>query len=373
MNRKVTRLAAAVTASLALLLGVACSSGSEGGPRALIPADAAGTPGQGAAPATPRPAARAAGEMSVAEVVRMAEPAVVKITTSAGVGSGFVVDADGYIITNNHVISGLSGRPSSTINVIMSDGAEYRAAVVGTDPRSDIALLKIEASGLSPLEFAPLSEVTVGQDVVAIGYALDLSGGDGPGFTVTRGIVSAKNRSTSEAGGTLGAIQTDAAINHGNSGGPLLTLTGKVVGVNTSIAPDYTTGGVAAGIGFAVGSDMVSAVYEGLRENGTVNRGLLGIQAFERLLPAKSKELGVPEELGGVYVDAASDIPDGPARRAGLRAGDVIVGIGGTATRNEADLAVAMVRHHAGQTVDMEVYRGGKKLTLRVTLGTPPE
>ncbi|MCL4231755.1 MAG: trypsin-like peptidase domain-containing protein [Dehalococcoidia bacterium] len=373
MRQKSVPLAAAAMAAFVLLLGVACSSGSKAGPASPGSGETHDAAGEKTAALTSQPVARPSGELSVAGVVKLAEPAVVKITTSTGVGSGFVVDEDGYIITNNHVIAGLSGRPSTSITVIMSDGAEYRASVVGADPRSDIALLKIEASGLAPLEFAPLSEVAVGQDVVAIGYALDLSGGDGPGFTVTRGIVSAKNRSTSESGGTLGAIQTDAAINHGNSGGPLLTLTGKVVGVNTSIAPDYTTGGVAAGIGFAVGSDMVKAVYEELRENGQVNRGLLGIQGFERLLPAKSRDLGVPEELGGVYLDAAGDIPDGPARRAGLRAGDVIVGVGGTATRNEADLAVAMVKHHAGQVVDVDIYRSGKKLTLRVTLGTPAE
>lgn len=373
MKRTAARLMAASVVTLALAFGVACSSSSSDGPASEAAGDAAVNGGGETAILTSQPVARPAGEMSVAGVVKMAEPAVVKITTSTGVGSGFVVAEDGYIITNNHVIAGVSGRPSSAIDVHMSDGAVYRATVVGTDTRSDIALLKIEATGLRALKFAQLADVSVGQDVVAIGYALDLSGGDGPGFTVTRGIVSAKNRSTSETGGTLGAIQTDAAINHGNSGGPLLTLSGEVVGVNTSIAPDYTTGGVAAGIGFAVGSDMVKAVYEELRENGKVNRGLLGIQAFERLLPAKAKELGVPADLGGVYLDSASDIPDGPARRAGLKAGDVIVAVGGIATRNEADLAVAMVKHRAGQTVDLAVYRDGKKMTLRVTLGTPPQ
>jgi len=311
--------------------------------------------------------------MTVADLVKLAEPSIIKVTTSSGVGSGFVVDADGYILTNNHVITGISGRAAASIQVAMSDGADYRATVVGADSKSDLALLKIDAKGLKALKLANLADVVVGQDVVAIGYALDLNGGDGASFSVTRGIVSAKNRSTSETGGSLGAVQTDAAINHGNSGGPLLDLFGEVVGVNTSIAPDQTTGGIAPGIGFAVGSDMVRAVYEELKANGKVNRGLLGIQNFQMLRPAVARDISVPTELGGVYLDTAADVPaDGPAGRAGLQAKDVIVTIAGTPVHNEADLAVTMVKHHPGEQVAVEVYRGGKKVTVQVTLGTPP-
>lgn len=373
MNGRITRLGAALVAIAALWVGAACSSSGGSGERDPAATGAVDSSPAGVIAGAARPAVRGDGEMTVAELVRAVEPSVVKITTSSGVGSGFVVAEDGYIMTNNHVIAGLSGRASSSIQATMSDGSEHRATVVGADARSDLALIKIDVKGLAPLKMAKLADVQVGQDVVAIGYALDLAGGDGPGFTVTRGIVSAKNRSTSEAGGALGAIQTDAAINHGNSGGPLLNLYGEVVGVNTSIAPDLATGGVAVGIGFAVGSDMVRAVYEELKENGKVNRGLLGIQAFEMLLPAKARELGVPVELGGVYLDTASDVPDGPAARAGMKAGDVIVAIGGLATRNEADLAVAMVKHRPGEKVDVDIYRGGKKMTLQVTLGTPAQ
>jgi S1-C subfamily serine protease len=255
----------------------------------------------------------------------------------------------------------------------MSDGATYQATVVGADSKSDLALLKIDAKGLTALKLANLADVVVGQDVVAIGYALDLNGGDGASFSVTRGIVSAKNRSTSETGGSLGAVQTDAAINHGNSGGPLIDLFGEVVGVNTSIAPDQTTGGIAPGIGFAVGSDMVRAVYDELKASGKVNRGLLGIQNFQMLRPAMAKDLSVPVEFGGVYLDVAADIPaDGPAGKAGLQAKDVIVSIAGTPVHNEADLAVTMVKHHPGEQVAVDVYRAGKKVTVQVTLGTPP-
>jgi len=355
---------------LALGIGAACSANTAQTPTSATTPSAA-VAGQASQPArVQQPPAN--GEMTVADLVKLVEPAIVKITTSSGVGSGFVIDAGGYVMTNSHVITGVNGRAAPSIQVTMSDGADYRATVVGADAKSDLALLKIDATGLKALKLANLADVVVGQDVVAIGYALDLTGGDGASFTVTRGIVSAKNRSTSETGGSLGAVQTDAAINHGNSGGPLLDLFGDVVGVNTSIAPDQTTGGVAPGIGFAVGSDMVRAVYDELKANGKVNRGLLGIQNFQMLRPAKAKDLGVPVDTGGVYLDSASNIPaDGPAGKAGLQAKDVIVAIAGTAVRNEADLAVAMVKHHAGEQVTLEVYRGGKKISLQVALGTP--
>jgi S1-C subfamily serine protease len=234
--------------------------------------------------------------MTTEELVKFAEPSVVRIETDNGVGSGFVIDAGGYIMTNNHVVQG-----ARSINVTLSDGSENDAQVVGTDPKGDLALLKIDASGLQALKLADLNQVQIGQDVVAIGYALDLSMGEGPSFSVTRGIVSQKNRAISESSGILGAVQTDAAINHGNSGGPLLDLYGEVVGINTALQPDQETGGVAQGIGYAVGSDTVKAVYEQLRANGRVNRGLLGVRGFTSLRPAEAKALGLPDTQG-VYL-----------------------------------------------------------------------
>ena len=375
------RVAAAMVVTIALGVGIACAStnnkGGSNGANTSTPAASANTSDTNASrtstSASSAPAAE--GVMTTADLVKFAEPAVVKITTASGVGTGFVIAADGYIVTNNHVITstGFGSRSSQGIQVLMTDGSTYRATVAGSDARSDLALLKIDASGLKPLKLANLADVQVGEDVVAIGYALDLSGGDGAGFSVTRGIVSAKNRATSETSGTLGAVQTDAAINHGNSGGPLLDLTGAVVGVNTSIAPDQTTGGIAPGIGFAIGSDMVQAVYDALRSSGKVDRGLLGIRNFSMLLPAKAKEIGVPTDIGGVYLATQDNIqPGGPAASAGLQGGDTIVAVGGTPVRNESDLTVAMVKHHPNEKVDVQVYRNGKKMTLQVTLGTPP-
>lgn len=366
MPRPFLRAAGATVAAIVLIAGVACS-GNESGSPPESPSPTADSVETAAAAATPSPVATER-ELSVAEVVKLAEPAVVRIATNGGVGSGFVIGEDGYVITNNHVIA----TGSANIQVTMSDGSEYRATVIGADPRSDLALLKIEATGLKALSIAKLADVVIGQDVVAIGYALDLTGGEGPSFSVTRGIVSQKNRGINESG-ILGAVQTDAAINHGNSGGPLLSLRGEVVGVNTALAPDRTTGGVAQGIGYAVGSDTVQAVYEELREYGRVSRGYLGIGGFEALRPAQARELAIPEGTGGVYLGPMSNVePGGPAGGAGLQPGDVIIRIGETAIETEADLAVALIKNHAGETVELEIYREGQKMVLTVTLGAPP-
>ncbi len=367
--------AAGLLAGLALLSGVACSSpGVEREPAgASQPAEAASPATPGASPVQ-QTATRAGSGLTTAELVKLAEPAVVRIAAGGGVGSGFVISKDGHIITNNHVVRGTNGRVATNIEVTMSDGNVLKATVVGTDPRSDLAVIKVEAENLKPLELASLANTQVGEDVVAIGYALDLKRGEGPSFSVTRGIVSAKNRGIDEsATSILGAIQTDAAINHGNSGGPLLNLRGQVVGVNTALAPDNTSAsGVASGIGFAVGADTIMAVYEQIRENGQVNRGLLGIINFESLRPAKAKALGLRENATGVYLDSATDIAaNGPAATAGLKAGDVITKIGAYPVATEGDLAVAMIQNSPGKSVDVEVYRDGKKVVLKVTLGTP--
>jgi S1-C subfamily serine protease len=213
-----------------------------------------------------------------------------------------------------------------------------------------------------------LHNVLIGQDVVAIGYALDLTQGEGPSFTVTRGIVSQKNRAINEGAtnAILGAIQTDAAINHGNSGGPLLNMFGEVVGINTALAPDGS-GGTASGIGFSVGADIAKAVYQEIREDGSVNRGLLGISGFEALRPAKAKELNIPDGQGGLLVSTVQS--GGPVGSAGLRSGDVITRIGDVAISNETDLAVALIERGAGETVPVEYYRNGNKDSIQVTLG----
>jgi len=370
-------------AALALLAGVACSdtpdrvaSGSTPGATDSITTSAPATASGSAPQATGTTIAIQAGkEMSAADLVRLAEPAVVRIETSGGVGSGFIVSEDGYLITNNHVVSTASGRAATSVQVRLSDGTDTTGKVVGTDARSDLAIVKLDgARKYTALKLANLADVQVGQDVIAIGYALDLAGGEGPSYSVTRGIVSAKNRAIDETSQILGAIQTDTAINHGNSGGPLISLYGEVVGVNTALQPDQTTGGVAQGIGYAVGSDTVRAVYEQIKATGSVNRGLLGIRDFEALRPAKARELGLPETTGGVWLAKSTSVASGgPAAAAGLKAGDVILKIDGNVLRSESDLAVQMIRLSPGKQVQVEFFRAGKTQTVTVTLGTPSQ
>jgi serine protease Do len=282
------RLVAATVLSGVIALGAACSSieTPEG--------DNPGNPTVGsdatAIESTPAPASQPTTDASARsafatteELVQYAGAAVVRVAIPTGVGSGFVIDGDGYIITNFHVVeNGLNN-----VTVTLADGARLRADVVGVDPRADLAVLKVSTSDeLESLELADLDDVGVGQDVVAIGFALDLTGGSGPP-SVTRGIVSAKNRPIASSG-ILGAIQTDTAINHGNSGGPLVNYDGKVVGVNTSLAPDRTsTTGIAQNIGFAVGADTIGAVYDEIREKGEVLRAFLGIGNFAAIRAAR--------------------------------------------------------------------------------------
>ncbi|HEX6030279.1 MAG TPA: trypsin-like peptidase domain-containing protein [Tepidiformaceae bacterium] len=374
---RLLRPAVAGLAALALLVGAACSSNSGGGSSATSTDNGSSTTTSATAtPHTTSQPKQSADQMTTEELVKFAEPSVVRIETDNGVGSGFVIDADGYIMTNNHVVQG-----ARTITVTLSDGSEKDAQVVGTDPKGDLALVKVDASGLKALKLADLNQVQIGQDVVAIGYALDLSMGEGPSFSVTRGIVSQKNRAIDESSGILGAVQTDAAINHGNSGGPLLDLFGEVVGINTALQPDQATGGVAQGIGYAVGSDTVKAVYDQLRANGRVNRGLLGVRGFDSLRPAQAKALGLPEDTHGVYLptdpvdtgrgQAPSVDPNGPAARGGIQTGDVITKIADVEVDNEGDLAVAMIKHGPNEKVKVELYRDGKKTSVDVTLGTP--
>lgn len=388
------RPAAASLAALALVFGAACSSNtstSGGSNTSNTIGSSTNTTTQAVATAAPV-RAQTGKEMTTAELVKYAEASVVRVettlSTGTGVGTGFIADSDGNIVTNQHVIDGARARGGSStgITVTTSDGATYPAKVVGSDTKSDLAVIKIDGKNLTPLPIGQLENVSVGQDVVAIGFALDLQGGEGPSFSVTKGIVSAKNRAISESSAVLGAIQTDAAINHGNSGGPLLDMFGNVIGVNTAIAPDDTTGGIAPGIGFAVGANTVRAVYEQIKADGKVNRGFLGIGNFEALRPAKAKELGIPENTQGVYLptttqtvrtingveNQTSVVSGGPADKGGMKPGDVITKIGDTTVSDESELAVALIQHHAGEKVSVEIYRDGKKMTLDVTLGTNP-
>ena len=267
-----------------------------------------------------------------------------------GQGTGFVVDPAGYIVTNDHVIGGADGVTLVTIN-----GRSHEAEVIGTDPKTDIALIRIEAGyDLPYISFGDSDQVRVGDWVVAIGNQFGFSS------TVSVGVISARNRDIN-AGPYDDYIQTDAAINFGSSGGPLLNLDGEVIGVNTAIlAPT----GTSAGLAFAVPSAMASEVVRQLRENGEVRRGWLGVVVLN-MDPGLAEELGM-EVASGVFV---SDVlADSPAEMAGLRPGDVILRFDGREVNLVRDFPRMVAETAVGREVEMEIWRGGP-LRLSTTLG----
>ncbi len=268
-------------------------------------------------------------------------------------GSGFVVSEDGYIVTNNHVVEN-----ASSVVVRMIDRREFDAEVIGTDPRSDLALLKVDAEGLETLELAADRDIEVGEWVLAIGSPFGLD------FSVTAGIVSAKGRSlpTETGENYVPFLQTDVAINPGNSGGPLFNLEGEVVGVNSQI---FTRSGGSIGLSFAIPSMVVRNVIQQLRDSGEVVRGWLGvsIQEVDRDL-AESFNLDRPR---GALVAQVG--PDSPAEKAGLLSGDVILEFGGQLIESSSDLPHVVGLIAPGTDVDVLVMRDGKKKTIEVEVG----
>jgi serine protease Do len=262
-------------------------------------------------------------------------------------GSGFIVSDDGYIITNNHVVE-----KADEITVTLLDKGEFKADVVGTDPKTDIALIKIKAGKKLPFVHLGDSEkLEIGEWVVAIGNPFGL------GHTVTAGIVGAKGRIIG-SGPYDDFIQTDASINPGNSGGPLFNLRAEVVGINTAIVQ----GG--QGIGFATPVHMAKSVLGQLREKGKVTRGWLGVH-IQRLTPEMAESLSVPANKGAVVVEV---IKDGPAEKAGLRSGDVIVAFNGKTVNDEHELPQIVAGTKPGQNVNVKVLREGKEIAIPVTV-----
>jgi len=319
-----------------------------------------------------------AGELSVPALVERLRPSVVHILTESasisvfgqpvpqqGVGTGIIVDSGGYIVTNNHVVvqPNTCDSPAQNITVTLSDGRRFPARIVGRDPLTDLAVLKIEASGLTSAILGDSEALQIGEDVVAIGNALNLPGGP----TVTKGVVSAKDRTIQEdqCGVTIpGAIQTDAAINPGNSGGPLVNMRGEVVGITTAVI----RGGQAEGVGFAISTATARPIIEALMQQGRVERAFLGV-ALVDVTPQLARQFNLPVEQGVVITQV---VAGGPAARAGLRPNDVIVRIGGREVRNSGELLQALTQFRAGQTVQVEFYRNGSRQTADVTLGQRP-
>lgn len=269
---------------------------------------------------------------------------------ASALGSGFIISADGFIVTNNHVIDG-----ADSIQIELFDGGPLLdAKLIGTDAKTDIALLKVEAS--APLPFVAFGDsdvARVGDWVLAIGNPL------GQGFSVSAGIISARNRSL--RGTYDDYIQTDAAINKGNSGGPLFNMDGDVVGVNTAIISP--TGG-SIGLGFSMSSNVVARVVGQLKEFGETRRGWLGVQIQD-----VDQDIADAMGLGSVKGALISNVPEGPAKIAGLLAGDVILNFDGNAVTDTRELVRAVGNAEVGKAVRVVVFRDGKTMTLKVVLG----
>src|SRR4051812_16253977 len=317
--------------------------------------------------------------LTVNEIYRRSGPGVVQITTTEGssqaLGSGFVLDKSGYIATNYHVVDG-----ATSIEVRFSNDDTLKATLIGSDPSTDIALLKVDASpgALTPLTLANSDNVQVGDAVVAIGNPFGLE------RTVTTGIVSALQRAVQAPNGyTIDhVIQTDAAINHGNSGGPLLDTTGAVIGVNSQIE----TGGSGdgnVGIGFAVPSNTVKTVLAQLRADGKVEHAYLGVSALD-ISADIAKAYSLPVDKGVVIQTVT---PGSGASDAGLKAGteqaviagesfrmggDVIVSADGKSVSSIDELRDVIANHKPGDKIELEIYRGGNSKTVTVTLGRQP-
>ena len=269
--------------------------------------------------------------------------------STTALGSGFIISADGYIVTNNHVIDG-----ADEIVIDFFDGRELDAKLIGTDPKTDIALLKVEAD--EPLPFVSFgdSDVSrVGDWVLAIGNPL------GQGFSVSAGIISARNRSL--RGTYDDYIQTDAAINRGNSGGPLFNMEGNVIGVNTAI---ISPNGGSIGLGFSMSSNVVSRVVDQSQDFGETRRGWLGVR-IQDVDPDMAEALGL-EKVAGAMV---SSVPEGPAMEAGMLAGDVILSFDGKEVEDTRELVRMVADTDVGKAVRVVVFREGKTVTLKVVLG----
>jgi serine protease Do len=271
-------------------------------------------------------------------------------------GSGFIVDPSGYIVTNNHVID-----HATEITVTTEDGTQYPATLVGHDSKTDLALLKVDAGHDLPyVSFGDSDKAEVGDWVVAVGNPFGLGG------SVTSGIVSARGRNL-QSGPFDDFLQIDAAINRGNSGGPTFNLAGEVIGINTAI---FSPSGGSVGIGFAIPSNLAKDVIQQLRDTGTVARGWIGVQ-IQGVTPDMAEALGIQATDGGAIVAGVMD--GGPAASAGLQQGDVILSFNGEKIEHLQSLPRIVAGTKAGDTVPVEVLRGGEHETVQVTVGAMPD
>ena len=281
---------------------------------------------------------------------------------ATSLGSGFIVSPDGYVVTANHVISGHDGKNKDveTITVTLADKQEYVARVIGRDQVDDLALLKVDARGSLPfVRFGDSTRTRVGDWAIAIGNPFGLGG------TVTAGIVSALHRNIQSGQAYDRYIQTDASINQGNSGGPLFDIHGNVIGINTII---LSPSGGNIGLGFAIPAELAKPVIDQLRDGGKVRRGYLGVQV-QLMTDDMASSLGLPKDRGEIVANVPAG---GPAARAGLQRGDVILRVAGVDVTTDNSLSFTVANQKIGSTIVIEYLRGGKRMATRATLTERP-
>ncbi|MBS4007689.1 MAG: trypsin-like peptidase domain-containing protein [Clostridium sp.] len=272
-------------------------------------------------------------------------------------GTGVIIDADGHIVTNNHVIEG-----ASELRVTLGDGVEYPARLIGSDAATDLAVIKIEKNNLPVAHFGDSNDLAVGEGAIAIGNPLGLTFSQ----TVTVGVISAKQRTVTINEHNFTFIQTDAAINNGNSGGPLVNLKGEVIGINTA---KIKIPGVE-GMGFAIPANTVKNITRDLIIHGRIIRPWIGVYWGGDVDEALSRQLQLPVTYGVLIQGAAED---SPAARAGIRRGDVIIAMGGKRVANFNDLRRTIFEHEVGAEVELTIIRDGQEMKLSVILAELPE
>lgn len=348
-----------LTAVLAALLLGAGVGGGVGAAVALETQSEPSTDTTAASPASAQPVSQSSS--SIASLYKRVKNSVVEVHSTTGgsqdnpfgeqqqgeaTGSGFVIDEEGHIVTNQHVVAN-----AESVKVQFADGTEVSAEVVGTDPSTDVAVLDVDrpSSELTPLEFAPTGSLEVGNPVIVLGSPFGLEG------TLTTGVISAVGREIQSPNGFTieNAVQTDAALNHGNSGGPVLDTSGHVVGVAAQIRSES---GGSDGIGYAVPGDTAKRVAAALIADGKIDHAYLGV----------SLQDDGPARLATV-------VPNGPAAGAGLRTGDVVVEVDGKAIETGDELREAIDAKKPGDALELTVRRGGQERTVKVELGTRPE
>ena len=279
---------------------------------------------------------------------------------TGSLGSGFIISPDGYIVTNNHLIQGVNGTGTvDSITITLSDRREYPARVIGRDTASDLALLKIEGSNLPYVNWGDSQRARVGDWVVAIGNPYGLGG------TVTAGIISALHRGITGLGAYDRYIQTDASINMGNSGGPMFDMAGNVIGVNSAL---ISPTGASVGIGLAIPAEAAKPVIEALRRGQRPARGYLGV-GLQPLEESIAASLGLPKDRGEIV---RSVVPGGPAAKAGLQQGDVIVRVNGQDVTPDETASYVIANTTVGSRVPVEIIRDGRRQTLQVQVGQRP-